>query len=65
MSLSAKVIAELKRLATVPVFVGDRETATTSSIPLSPVKIDESAATYDNPYAFVHTVRRNLPDPPE
>ncbi|OAP53935.1 hypothetical protein AYL99_11815 [Fonsecaea erecta] len=65
MSLSNNIIAALKRLATVPVYVGERQTIDTDSILISPGKLDDLVGVYESLYAFTHTIWRNLPDPPD
>lgn len=65
MSLNDTIIEKLKMFSNVPVYLGERETMTTESISISPVKLDELVGMYEKIYAFTHTIWRNLPNPPD
>lgn len=65
MSLNNTIITQLKRFCKVSVYVGERESTTTDSVSVSPVKLDELVAMYEKIYRFTHTIWRNLPTPPD
>lgn len=65
MTLSNDIIAELRKLANVPVFMGEREMTSGDSIVISPVKLDELVCMYERLYVFSHTVWRNITIPPD
>ncbi|KAK6436900.1 hypothetical protein LTR95_006904 [Oleoguttula sp. CCFEE 5521] len=65
MSISNAVISALKSVSNVPVFVGQREITTETSILLSSVKLNELLGMYQELYAFSHSAWRNLPTLPD
>ncbi len=65
MSISNNIIASLKTVSNVPVFVGQRESVAQDSILLSSVKLNELIVMYDDLYAFTYSTWRHLPDPPD
>lgn len=52
MSTNTAIVGQLRRFAKVLVYVGERESVTTQSISVSPVKLDELVSMYDKIYAF-------------
>ncbi|KAK5162694.1 uncharacterized protein LTR77_011247 [Saxophila tyrrhenica] len=65
MSISNNVIASLKAVSNVPVFVGQRESVNDESILISSVKLNELTAMYSDLYAFTYSTWRHLPDAPD
>jgi len=65
MSLTNTIIAALKRIALVPVYVGERQNVGEDSILISSIKLGELTQMYSDLYQFSHKAWRNLPTPPE
>lgn len=65
MSMGADVVAHLKRVSNVPVFVDERESSAGPSILISSMKLGDVVSISSTLYRFTHEVWRNLPSPPE
>lgn len=65
MALSTTVIASLKSISNVPVYIGQREGDDEQSIVISAIKLNELVDMYEDLYQFVHETWRNLPLPPD
>lgn len=64
MSLLNDIIASLKKVSNVPVYVGERESVAWNAILISILKLNELTNMYSTLYAFTHSTWRNLPSAP-
>lgn len=65
MSLSNDVIACLKKVSNVPVYIGGRESVVGDSIVISTIKMNALLDMYSDLYAFTYSAWRNLPSAPD